>query len=191
MRPTRSQFLCAAAGWLVVSSAFAQQQSFDRDFLQTMRAHHQMGLEMARTVEEHVQHKELKQGVRKMIDEHEKDLKRISELLGERGGSAAVPAGSQAIGAPVPAAKDRMPATVMGLAIEGKMDMAKLRQAEPDAHFIKMMIPHHAGAILMSHEAVQKAGSDDVKTFARKLIDGQSKEIGHLRELHAKWYGKL
>ena len=183
MRTARHIGLALVATVGVVSSA-AYAQSFDQQFLETMRSHHQMGLHMTETFEKRAEHEELKKAAAKMIDEHKKDLAKIASLLGKPKQEP----GSH--GAPV--ATDAMPANIMGLPLQGKMESDKLSTgSEPDRHFLKMMIPHHAGAILMADEAAKRAQSEEVRAFARMILDGQSKEIGKMHEMHAKWYGKL
>ena len=53
-----------------------------------------------------------------------------------------------------------------------------------DRQFLKSMIPHHAGAILMCGKApIQDAA---IKELCRKIIDGQNIEIEQMKALLAK-----
>lgn len=53
-----------------------------------------------------------------------------------------------------------------------------------DTQFLKSMIPHHAGAILMCGKAsIQDAA---IKDLCRTIIDGQNKEIEQMKALLAK-----
>ena len=44
-----------------------------------------------------------------------------------------------------------------------------------DASYVQMMQMHHQMGIDMAKIAVEKSPRDDVKTFARKMIDAQQK----------------
>ncbi len=61
------------------------------------------------------------------------------------------------------------------------MDMGHMQMMGPghdfDLMFIDMMVPHHQGAIEMSRDALAKAERQEIKDFAQKVIDMQTKEI--------------
>jgi uncharacterized protein (DUF305 family) len=56
-----------------------------------------------------------------------------------------------------------------------------------DIQFLDMMTPHHAGAITMSKEALQKAEHPEVKTLANNIIKAQESEIKQMSDWKAKW----
>ena len=56
----------------------------------------------------------------------------------------------------------------------------------PDVDFVRMMIPHHQGAIDMA-EAELKYGKDESrKALARQIIEAQTREIAEMKEWLAK-----
>lgn len=62
-------------------------------------------------------------------------------------------------------------------------DMKKLAAAsgaEVDRVFVEVMLPHHAGAITMAHEAMPYLEREDMRAMARKIIRDQAAEIGKL-----------
>lgn len=64
---------------------------------------------------------------------------------------------------------------------------ASLRTADPfDAAFIRMMIPHHEGAIEMAKVEIAKGKDPELKSLAQDIIDAQQRELtamrGHLDE---------
>ena len=62
-------------------------------------------------------------------------------------------------------------------------DPAMLRNAKPfDAAFIKMMIPHHEGAVEMAREEVDKGADPELKKLAQEIIDVQQREIDQMLE---------
>lgn len=62
-------------------------------------------------------------------------------------------------------------------------DPAKLKTADPfDPAFIKMMIPHHAGAIEMAEVELAKGEDPELKMLAQDIIDAQQREITAMRK---------
>ncbi|MFN0217378.1 MAG: DUF305 domain-containing protein [Hyphomicrobium sp.] len=65
------------------------------------------------------------------------------------------------------------------LALVGFFALIRTQTAITDKQFLKSMIPHHAGAILMCTEApIEDAG---IKDFCRKIITGQQAEIDEMK----------
>lgn len=63
------------------------------------------------------------------------------------------------------------------------MHMMQLSGAALDQMFLEDMIPHHAGAITMSHRALPNLQRGDMQTLARHIIDSQAREIGELNKM--------
>ena len=55
--------------------------------------------------------------------------------------------------------------------------------SEYDHRFIDLMIPHHEGAIMMAKHALENATGNEVKEFAKKIVDEQQKEIEQLKKM--------
>ena len=49
------------------------------------------------------------------------------------------------------------------------------------------MIPHHAGAVTMANEALQKSGHPEIKTLSGNIIKAQEAEIKMMNDWKAKW----
>ena len=58
--------------------------------------------------------------------------------------------------------------------------------AEYDHRFIDLMIPHHEGGVMMAKHALENASSNEVKEFAKKMVENQEKEIEHLKKMQEK-----
>lgn len=75
--------------------------------------------------------------------------------------------------------------------MSGMMDMKSSPDADKqpyDLQFIDTMTHHHQGALDMAKMALGKTNNDELKKFAQKIIDDQTREIGQLKEWRDKWY---
>ncbi|MBI5106143.1 MAG: DUF305 domain-containing protein, partial [Solirubrobacterales bacterium] len=62
-------------------------------------------------------------------------------------------------------------------------DPAMLEHAASfDAAFLKMMIPHHEGAIAMAKAELDKGGDGELRDLAERIIDAQEREIGEMQD---------
>jgi uncharacterized protein (DUF305 family) len=57
---------------------------------------------------------------------------------------------------------------------------------DPDVDFVRMMIPHHQGAIAMAEVELKYGKDESRKALARQIIDAQTKEIAEMKEWLAK-----
>jgi uncharacterized protein (DUF305 family) len=94
-------------------------------------------------------------------------------LAQHSGGSAAQHSGSQ-----MPAGdKDYLPAM-------DKMhkDMMAAVDPDPTKTWVKMMIPHHQGAIDMSKAVLKQTKDAKIRAMAEKIVQDQSREIKEMRD---------
>jgi uncharacterized protein (DUF305 family) len=61
-------------------------------------------------------------------------------------------------------------------------EMARYRGLQMDVAFLAHMIPHHAGAVQFTHNALRHIHHPELEELARAVIDAQSREIGELHE---------
>ena len=57
-----------------------------------------------------------------------------------------------------------------------------------DLQFIDTMIHHHEGAIQMANMVLGKSQRPELKQFAQKIIDDQTKEIAQMKQWRERWY---
>lgn len=57
-----------------------------------------------------------------------------------------------------------------------------------ELQFLDSMIRHHEGAIAMAKMVLGKTQRSELKKFAQKIMDDQSKEIDYMKELREKLY---
>ncbi len=152
----------------------AASQPFDLQFIDTMTAHHQEAVNMAKLVDGRTQNADLKKFAAQIIADQEKEIGQMKDWR-------------EKWFAGKPAAMNmEMP----GMANSMKMDMAKLSNSKDkdfDLAFIEMMTPHHAGATAMAKEALTKAERPEIKTLANQIIKAQEAEIKMMNEWKAKW----
>lgn len=152
----------------------AASAPYDLQFLDTMTHHHQGAVEMARLVDTRTKNPEMKKFAAQIMTDQEKE---IAQMKGWRekwfDGKPA------AINTAMPGMMDSM-----------RMDMAKLSNSKDkdfDLAFVEMMIPHHAGAVTMSKEALQKSQNGEIKTLAARIIKAQEAEIKMMEDWKSAW----
>jgi uncharacterized protein (DUF305 family) len=57
-----------------------------------------------------------------------------------------------------------------------------------DLQFLDSMIHHHNGAVMMARMVLGKTERPELKAFAQKIIDDQSREIDQMKKLRDRWY---
>jgi uncharacterized protein (DUF305 family) len=57
-----------------------------------------------------------------------------------------------------------------------------------DLQYLDSMIHHHNGAVAMAKMVLGKTERPELKAFAQKIIDDQTKEIGFMQQLRDQWY---
>lgn len=75
----------------------------------------------------------------------------------------------------------------MGMMSEMGMMLEGLEGDEFDEAFIRMMIPHHEGAIDMAEEALESAKHAEMKQLATDIIEAQQREIDMMEEWLTTW----
>jgi uncharacterized protein (DUF305 family) len=156
------------------SSPNAANAPYDLQFIDTMIAHHQGAVDMAKMVEGRTTRAELKAFANKIIADQNREISQMREWREKWYAGA-------------PAAMNmEMP----GMADSMKMDMSKLTAAkdkEFDLMFIEMMIPHHEGATTMSKEALTKGEHAELKALAQNIIKEQEAEIAQMNVWKSEW----
>lgn len=157
------------------SSPNAASAPYDLQFLDTMVAHHQGAVDMARPAVEKALHTELREFAGKIVEDQEREIAEMKRLREQW--YAGKP---QAM---------NMAMAGMTESMRG-MDMNKLNLATGDAYdlmFLEQMTPHHEGAVVMSEEALRRAEHAEIKRLARAIIDAQQKEIVQMNNWKDAW----
>lgn len=157
------------------SSPDAAAADYDLQFIDTMIAHHQGAVDMARMIPQKAESNELKALGNDIVASQEKE---IAEMRSWR----------EKWFAGKPAA---MNMELKGMADSMKgMDMTKLGTLSGktfDIEFAKQMIPHHEGAVVMAKEALERSKRDEIKRLSNEIIKAQQAEIGKMKAWIVQW----
>ena len=159
------------------SSPNAATAPYDLQFLDTMSAHHQAAIQMAGPCESKAQHAEVNALCGNIISSQQKE---IADMQSWR--DKWFPSAAPAMNMEMAGMNDSMK----------RMDMKKLATLsgnEFDLEFIKQMMPHHQGAVVMANEALQKSTKPEIKALANAIIKAQEAEIGQMKQWQAEWSG--
>jgi uncharacterized protein (DUF305 family) len=136
-------------------------------FIAMMIPHHEMALDMAEAAIENGEDPEVRRLARAVVDEQRREIAQMRSWYLEWYGQAP----------PVMPMSGAM--AMMGMA----MDHTTIATADdPDREFLRLMIPHHAGAILMADMLLAGEPRDELAQLAREIIAAQSREIGDMQE---------
>lgn len=143
----------------------------DQAFLAMMIPHHQMALDMAQIVLERGRDAEVKRLATEIISAQKAEIAEMTSWY------------RNWFGADPPRIAMSGSMAMMGM----NMDMGELRSAaDPDRAFLRMMIPHHSGAILMADMALAASPRREVAGMARQIVADQSSEIGRMQGMRAR-----
>jgi uncharacterized protein (DUF305 family) len=138
----------------------------DRAFAADMIPHHQSAVAMAKIAQQRGRSK----FVRSLADDI--IASQTSEIATMRA------AGAQLAKAGVKVGSLGVAHSMMGMS----MDPSMLKTASPfDAAFIKMMVPHHQGAVTMAKAELAKGTDPQLEQLARNIISAQEREITRMR----------
>jgi len=168
----------AEHGGMKSSSPSAASAPFDLQFIDTMSAHHQGAIDMAKTAESKAQKAELKSFARKIVEDQQREIVQMKEWRDKWYSGR-----PQAMNMEMPGMMDSMKGMNMD-------SMKNMTGADFDRMFLDMMIPHHQGAVAMAKEALNKAEHPEVKKLAEQIIDAQQKEIEMMKKWQAAWGAK-
>ena len=139
----------------------------DRAFVADMIPHHESAVQMAQIAQQRGSSefvKELADDISKTQNAEISTMRAADRRLKNAG----VKAGSLGV-----------PEHMMGM----DDDPARLKTATPfDRAFIRMMIPHHEGAVAMAKAEISKGKDSELKALADDIITAQQREIGEMRE---------
>jgi uncharacterized protein (DUF305 family) len=146
----------------------------DRAFIKGMVPHHAGAIDMAKVERDKGKRAEVKDLAQSIIDAQEREIAEMSDIAKNKYGFTPQRERHGEMG------------TLMGMRISS--DMAMMGQMVADAPdtdmaFLMMMRPHHASAIVMADEEMNKGGDAQLKKIAEMIVADQAKELGHIQQL--------
>ena len=149
----------------------ASGNAVDRAFVADMIPHHEAALQMAKIAQ--------RRASSPFVEQLADDILRTqaAEIEAMRAADARLR------GAGVEQGSLGVPQDKMGM----DHDATTLETAKPfDPAFMRMMLPHHEGAITMSEAELAKGKDAELRKLARQIITAQQREISAMRKQLAK-----
>jgi uncharacterized protein (DUF305 family) len=141
--------------------------AFDEKFLTLMVEHHAGAVDMATYVDTEAKHAEIRQLAQNITADQNKEISQMRDWAKQWRYSFTEP--------------KQASVTAMSQAMKG------LSGDELDKQFITDMSIHHNGAIEMAQLALTNAKHQELKDFAQRIIDAQSKEITDMNTWAVQW----
>jgi len=157
------------------SAPNAANAAYDLQFLDSMIAHLQGAVKMAKPAETKAQNVELKTLAKNIIAEQEREIAQMKQWREQwfAGKPSAL----------------NMEMAGMADSMSG-MNMSNLSLSngkEFDLEFINQMTAHHQGAIVMAREALTKSEHTELKMLASNIIRAQEAEIKQMQNWKTLW----
>ncbi len=162
-------------GHTMDSSADAEKAPYELQFIDTMIAHHEGAVDMALLADTRAAHPELKMLARNIIADQRKEIEQMRAWRSEWFAGAA------------PALNMKMPGMAEGMTGMDLKKLDSLKANDFDLEFIRQMIPHHEGAVVMARELAGKTDRAELKSLADTVIKAQTDEIARMREWQSAW----
>ena len=153
----------------------------DVEFMQGMIMHHAQAVEMTALINDRTNNKELRLLGARISHSQADEMKYMERWLKLRGEPISMPMQSMQHTPDMDMSKHQHQMLMPGMLTEEQMDaLKKAKAAEFDRLFLKGMIQHHKGALVMVDELFNTAGSgqdSQLFNFATDVDSGQRAEI--------------
>lgn len=159
----------------MTSSPNASSAPYDLQYIDTMQAHHQGAIEMAKMAETKAHHPELKALAQTIVAAQERENGEMKAWR-EKWFAGQAPAINMEMSGMHDSMKDM-----------DMKELATLGGREFDLEFVRRMIPHHEGAVAMAREALQKSQRAEIRSAADSIIRDQETEIKQMKGWQAAW----
>ncbi|MFF4871470.1 DUF305 domain-containing protein [Streptomyces sp. NPDC000961] len=157
--------------------AAGAHNSADVTFAQQMIPHHRQAIAMSQMAETHAATRDVKALAEQIEKAQEPEIRTMTSWLKAWGED--VPEGMDGMHDDM-GQMDGMPGMVSGRQM---MDLDHASGRAFDTMFLAMMIEHHEGAITMAKAEKQHGAYGPAKDLADQIIETQTAEIAHMREM--------
>jgi uncharacterized protein (DUF305 family) len=152
-------------------------ETYDRNFIANMIAHHQGAVTMAQLALTNAKHQELKDMANDIISAQNREISQMKSW-------------QQAWGYPSSSSDNMMDHSAMGMMDEmsGMENELKGKTGDEfDKAFIEQMIMHHQGALDMAAPGEKNAEHQEVKDLTKAIVTAQTKEIKQMKQWQKDW----
>jgi len=152
-------------------------ETYDRNFIANMIAHHQGAVDMAKLALTSAKHQELKDMANDIISAQEAEIAQMTSWQKDWG-------------YPSTSSDNMTDHGAMGMMNNMANMTAELEGKtgdEFDKAFIEQMIMHHQSAIDMAAPGEQNAQRQEVKDLTKAIVAAQTKEIQQMKQWQQKW----
>ncbi|MCA9336674.1 DUF305 domain-containing protein [Candidatus Saccharibacteria bacterium] len=152
-------------------------ETYDRNFIANMIAHHQGAVDMAKLAQKNAKHQELKDMANDIISAQNGEISQMKSW-------------QQAWGYPSSSSDNMMDHSAMGMMDEmsGMENELKGKTGDEfDKAFIEQMIMHHQGALDMAAPGEKNAEHQEVKDLTKAIVTAQTKEIKQMKQWQKDW----
>jgi uncharacterized protein (DUF305 family) len=142
---------------------------YDAQFIDSMIEHHNGAIAMAQQALEQSERPEIKQLAQNIIASQQQETTQMTAWRAQWYPDLA-PTG--------------------GMAMDmGEMEISDDAATPYDQRFIRAMISHHQGAVMMAKDAQAKAEHAELRQLAAEIIEAQEAEIVQMEQWMEEWFG--
>jgi uncharacterized protein (DUF305 family) len=150
---------------------------FDLDFANMMIPHHQSAVDMAEQYIPKAKDEKIKSMAQNIINAQKKEIEELRTMIASHKPTTKKKEEHSASGHDAGGHSELMDA--MNKMMEEMKSMKMTGNADKD--FVTMMIPHHKSAVDMAENEISHGKNVQLKQFAQKVINDQSKEINEFQ----------
>ncbi|MBD2124294.1 DUF305 domain-containing protein [Trichocoleus sp. FACHB-262] len=158
------------------------EANYDLRFIDAMIPHHQGAIAMAKAAQQKAQRPELKQLAAEMIQAQTQEITQLQKWRQQWY--------PEFDSTPMAYDAEKRKMLPMSAQQQAAMMMHQDFSAsgnEFDQRFLSAMMPHHAGAIAMAQDALQKSQHLEIKQLAQNILTTQKAEIQKMQQWQAAW----
>ena len=152
-------------------------ETYDRNFLANMMAHHQGAIDMASLAANNAKHQEIKNLADRIIIDQDKEIATMQNW-------------QKAWGYPPTSGDNMQDHSAMGMMDSMSMMNSQLRDKKGDdfdKEFLKLMIEHHESALQMARPGEKNALRQELKGLTQQIVKAQTAEIAQMKQWQKAW----
>jgi uncharacterized protein (DUF305 family) len=156
---------------------------FDLRFIDAMTPHHQGAVVMAKEAQQKSKRPEIQTLAADIIKAQDTELNQMKQWRQTwyPNASAEPIAYNAQMKHSMPMSPDQKAAMMMSVNLGPADDQF-------DRRFLKAMIPHHDGAVMMAEDALKKSTRPEIQKLAQDIIRSQTAEIQLMKQWQQAWY---